>query len=90
MDRTDELIKQNIVDEIARDHRVDASRISVEVRSGSVTLRGGVPTHFSRSSAYQVARGVLGVRIVRNRLVVKHPSTIALPRELQIENSIRD
>jgi osmotically-inducible protein OsmY len=89
MARTDELIKQDIVDELVRDNRVDASRISVEVSNGTVTLRGEVPTYFSRSSAYDIAQGTLGVTNVRNQLIVEYPATIPVPTDSEIENSIR-
>ena len=38
MARMDELIKQDIIDQLVRDDRVDASKVSVEVSNGTVTV----------------------------------------------------
>jgi hypothetical protein len=52
------------------DPYVDASRISVETRACVVTLRGRVQDASTRDRAGTMARGVEGVRHVRNRLEV--------------------
>ena len=89
MARTDELIKKDVIDQLTRDDRVDSSQVSVEVRNGVVTLRGEVPTYFSRLAAYDDAEAILGVTSVRNQLLVNLPSTAAIPTDVDIENSVR-
>ena len=89
MARMDELIKKDVIDQLVRDDRVDASKVNVEVSNGTVTLRGEVPTYFSSSAAYENAMGILGVTNVRNQLVVTYPSTIPVPTDMEIQDSIR-
>ncbi len=86
----DELIKKDVIDQLTRDDRVDASKVTVEVSHGTVTLRGEVSTYFSRSAAYEDALGTLGVTNVRNQLVVIYPPGVSLPTDLEIEDSIKN
>jgi osmotically-inducible protein OsmY len=90
MARTDELIKKDVIDQLVRDGRVDASKVSVEVSNGAVTLRGNVPSYLSKSSAHVDAQEILGVTDVINQLVVKYPPTIPVPTDLEIENNIKN
>ena len=90
MARVDELIRKDVIDQLVKDNRIDASKINVEVSNGTVTLRGEVPTYYSLSSAYEDTQGVLGVVNVRNQLVVKYPPSIPLPTDAEIEESIRN
>lgn len=88
MARTDELIKQDIVDQLILDDSVDASKVSVEVSNGTATLRGEVPTYLTKTSAYDDAIGVIGVTGVRNQLVVRYPSTASVPTDEEMETRI--
>ncbi|MFO7783893.1 MAG: BON domain-containing protein [Thermodesulfobacteriota bacterium] len=67
MARTDERIKKDVVDELYWDDRVNASEVYVEVSNGTVTLRGEVPTYFSKTAAHDDALEILGVVSVRNQ-----------------------
>lgn len=89
MARTDELIKQDIVDQLTLDDSVDASNIGVEVSNGTATLRGEVPTYLAKISAFQDAVKVIGVTDVRNQLAVRYPSTIALPTDEEMKIDIQ-
>ena len=89
MARTDELIKKDVIDQLTWDNRTDASKISVEVSNGTVTLRGKVPTYFSRNAAEGDALGVVGVSQVRNQLIVKYPPIKTIPSDIEIEAGIR-
>lgn len=89
MTSTDELIKRDVVNHLAWDNRVDASKVTVQVSNGTVTLTGEVPSYFSKSAAYEDAQDILGVTDVINRLSVGYPSTIAIPTDTEIENNIR-
>jgi osmotically-inducible protein OsmY len=88
MARTDELIKKDIIDQLVRDNRVDASKITIEVNKGDVTLSGEVPTYFARSAAYEDVRNLMGVMDVKNELKVSYPSAISMPPDIEIRTSI--
>jgi len=90
MARTDELIKQDVVDQLTWDDSTDASKIAVEVDNGTVTLKGKVPSYLSKSAAESDALGVLGVTNVNNQLEVRYPSTQTFPSDTEIEENVRD
>lgn len=52
------------------DGRVSGTRINVETKGGSVTLRGKVETMDAKGAAEQIARGIDGVREVKNELAI--------------------
>jgi osmotically-inducible protein OsmY len=86
--RTDELIKQSITYELARDTRVDASKIEVTVDDGRVTLTGEAPTLLGKSAATDDALAILGVTEVDNLMVVKYPSSIRVPTDAEVKSNI--
>jgi len=77
MTRVQEEIKQDVVDQLAWDDRVNVAEISVEVRNSTVTLRGMVPNHWSRTAAVEDARHVHGVGRVEDQLTVRWPPACA-------------
>lgn len=89
MARTDDLIKRDVVDQLVWDNRVDASKVSVEVSNGTVTLRGTVPSYLASLSAESDTFSVLGVTNLRNQLEVAYPATVPVPSDEDIENNIR-
>jgi osmotically-inducible protein OsmY len=70
--RTDEQIKKDIVDHLAWDSRVDASKVKVEVNRGNVVLSGTVSSYPSRNIAYKDSLAVQGVMDVRNDIEVSY------------------
>ena len=68
MPRTKEEVKQDIVEHLAWDARVNAAEVDVEVRDGTVTLRGTVPSHRARTAAVEDAERIRGVGML-DRLV---------------------
>ena len=86
--RDDELIKQAIVAELARDTRIDASKIEVTVDNGRVTLSGKVPTLLGKSAATEDALSILGVIEVDNLMVVNYPATFTVPTDAEIKQNI--
>ncbi|HKJ99559.1 MAG TPA: BON domain-containing protein [Desulfotignum sp.] len=86
--KTDELIKQSVVYELGRDMRVDASKIVVTVYNGRVTLTGEAPTLLGKSAATDAALAILGVVDVDNLIVVKYPSTVRIPTDVEIKENI--
>ncbi len=69
--QTDQKIKKDIIDHLFWDHRVDASRVTVEVKAGSVTLSGTVPDYASRQAAESDVWSIPGTRSVENQITVE-------------------
>src|SRR6056297_1767903 len=86
--RTDEVIKNSIVYELARDTRIDASKTEVTVDNGRVTLSGKVPTLLGKSAATEDALSILGVTEVDNLMVVNYPAILTLPTDTEIKENI--
>lgn len=90
MNRTDEKIKREIVDQLYWDTRVNAAEIKVEVEDGEVTLTGSVDTIASRSAATSDAWMINGVTDVHNSLRVDYGSGVTLPSDIQIRSRVED
>lgn len=86
MPRIEEEIKQDIVNQLAWDNRVNAAEIEVEVHDSTVTLRGNVPDYWSRLSAIEDARFISGVARVNDELMVRWPSVYSPTDEELWEN----
>jgi osmotically-inducible protein OsmY len=67
----DEEIKQNVVEQLVWDNRVDAAEIKVEVEFGRVILTGSVPSHFTQEAVIDDVWSVDGVISVENNLQVE-------------------
>jgi osmotically-inducible protein OsmY len=68
--KTDEGILKDVVDSLYWDSRVDASKVSVRVNDGIVTLSGTVPSYSTRVAALEDTWVITGVRDVKNELTV--------------------
>jgi hyperosmotically inducible protein len=88
MVQSDELIKKDVVEQLAWDDRVDASKVTVEVKNGTVILRGEVPSYFTRSVAQNDALKIVGVRRVVNEILIRPP--LEPPIDIEIENNIKE
>ena len=67
----DSVITTKIKTLLANDEFLKSFQISVETRKGIVQLSGFVDSQNAKDKAGQIARGVGGVKSVRNNLVVK-------------------
>ena len=67
---SDDEIYDNVRMRLTRDRDVMGGAIEVEVKQGAVTLRGKVRTEKARQKAEKLARGVKGVKSVKNELQV--------------------
>jgi osmotically-inducible protein OsmY len=68
--RSDERIKEEISDALYRHPRIDASDIEVDVKDGTVTLRGTVEDRQTKRLAEDLAEDCSGVTNVSNQLMV--------------------
>jgi hyperosmotically inducible protein len=60
--------------ELARDHQLGASSVSVDTVEGRVTLRGDAPDLDSRDRAARIAQDVDGVKSVDNQISIRASS----------------
>jgi osmotically-inducible protein OsmY len=67
----DSVITTKIKSELAADELLKAFQVSVETRKGIVELSGFVDSQKAKDKAGQIARGVGGVKSVKNALIVK-------------------
>lgn len=79
-------IRQNVLDEVRHDVRIDSTNITIDVHNGVAHLFGTVPTYFQKITAGQDAQRIKGVRDVINDLVV----TLVAPwTDGEITNTVR-
>lgn len=69
-ERSDDRIKEDLCERLTHDHQVDASEITVHVKSGVVTLEGSIADRNQKYRAEDMADNVSGVKDVQNRLNV--------------------
>ena len=67
----DSVITTKIKTQLANDEFLKSFQISVETRKGIVELSGFVDSQKAKDKADQIARGVEGVKSVKNALIVK-------------------
>ena len=67
----DSVITSKIKTQLANDDFLKSFQISVETRKGIVELSGFVDSQRAVDKADQIARGVEGVKSVKNALIVK-------------------
>lgn len=70
MDRSDEVIRSDVVEALSRDSRFNNARITVVVESGRVTLSGDAPTLYTIQLAGELSSSVRGVISVHSELNV--------------------
>jgi osmotically-inducible protein OsmY len=69
--RSDERIREDVIDRLTDDPRVDASDIDVRVQNGEVTLSGKVQDRRMRRAAEECIEDLMGVRDVHNELGIE-------------------
>ncbi|MGH2457726.1 MAG: BON domain-containing protein [Chloroflexota bacterium] len=83
---SDTQVRQDVLDELRHDVRIDSTNATVDVNNGVVHLFGTVPTYFQKITAGEDARRIKGVRSVVNDLVV----TLVAPwTDQEIANTVR-
>ena len=81
MVRSDEEIKRLILEELAGDKRIDASKVRVDVENLKVTLSGEVPSAIAQASANWITTAIPEVTDVINQFKVRRPATLTMSDE---------
>jgi hypothetical protein len=68
--RSNQRLREDICERLMRDHRIECSDVSVEVRDGTVVLEGTVPERRMKYMIEDTAAEVLGANDVDNRIRV--------------------
>ncbi|HXP93237.1 MAG TPA: BON domain-containing protein [Candidatus Binatia bacterium] len=71
MEKTDEQLQQDVIDELGAEGNLDASTIAVAVKNGMVELLGVVPSYAEKEVAERAVRRVGGVRGIVDKLRTK-------------------
>lgn len=69
--RSDVRVQEDVCDALTQDDEIDASRITVKVEHGEVTLEGTVPERDMKRAAEDCVEDVAGILQVHNRLRVE-------------------
>lgn len=69
--RSDERVREEVNEALARHPEIDASEIEVRVQNGEVTLTGSVTDRRAKRIAEDIAEGVFGASDVQNQLKVE-------------------
>ena len=85
--RSDDRILEDINDAMTRDPDLDATNISVEVKSGEVVLKGNVSDRESKRCAEEIAESCSGVSDVQNQIRIKRDDTSDSGRDSKSEKS---
>lgn len=83
-----EEVKNEIVDQLFWDSRLNASNIHVEVSGRKVTLTGKVPSCTAKTAAEADTLRVSGVSCVINNLRIQYPAGFKLPTDIEIRSII--
>ncbi len=87
MPRVEEEIKQDVVDQLAWDDRVNAAEVDVEVRGSMVVLRGIVPSYRAKIAAVEDSELVPGVGRVEDQLTVRWPP-VYTPSDTELRENV--
>lgn len=85
MIRTDEQIKQDVINQLRSDGIFDQENVTVAVENGKVILSGVVPTPESGGNAIGDAWSVEGVKAVINKLAVKFANSVPTDEEIRAQ-----
>ncbi len=83
--RSDEDIKQDILDEVDWDRQIASTDIGVTVKEGAVSLYGSVSSYAEKLAAERAARRVKGVRAIAEEIKVNYP-----PKTIVSDEDIAD
>ena len=73
-------LREDVLNELRRDPAIDATRMSVAVKYGVVTLTGYVASYRERHAAKEATRRIYGVKAIADELDIK----LAVPMRTEI------
>ncbi|MCB2184323.1 MAG: BON domain-containing protein [Desulfobulbaceae bacterium] len=85
MIHNDEVIKKNIVDTFFADSRIDASKITITVEEGMVSLAGSVPAYADLATVRSIVWRIPGVVSLVDNMEVSYVSPSLIPDDAEIE-----
>lgn len=88
MPRSNEDIKRDIMDNLARDSRVQSQKVKFDVSGGLVVLRGSVQSYMAREAVESDVWSVSGVSAIDNRLDIVFPPEFNRPSDDAIRESV--
>lgn len=89
MPRSNEEIKKDILDNLARDSRVESKKIKFEISGGLVVLTGSVQSYQAREAVEADVWSVSGVTAIDNRLDIIFPPEFKRPSDDAIRESVQ-
>ncbi|AOJ65677.1 hypothetical protein WJ32_24835 [Burkholderia ubonensis] len=81
--RSDERIREDVCERLARALGIDVSDVSVNVQDGRVELDGTVPARWMRHGIEDIADSCMYVRDVENRVKVRRVEDVTRPQVLR-------
>ncbi len=88
MPRSNEEIKNDIIDSLSRDSRLKSQNIKFEISNGLVVLTGNVQSYKAREAVESDVWKVTGVTAIDNRLDIVFPSGYRRPADEAILESV--
>ncbi len=85
---SEEIKKQEIVDQLAWNDSVNANDVNVTVKGNTAMLEGSVPTYAAKRAAEEEAYLVGGITRVDNMLEVVFPPELTLPTDEEIRSNV--
>jgi hypothetical protein len=85
--RSDERLREDVNEALARHPGIDASDIEVRVQGGEVTLTGTVNDRQTKRQAEEVAERVFGAKDVQNQIRVKSTSETGRQGEREVSRT---
>jgi hyperosmotically inducible periplasmic protein len=79
----DATVTATVKTKLAADDRTPATTINVDTKDGVVTLKGTVESQEAKSRAETIAKGVEGVKSVRNELAVETAADVAKDKAIK-------
>lgn len=86
--RSSEVVKQDIIEHLTWDDRIDVNNVYVYVEDGNVQLKGNVPTYSAKLAASNDAYMIDGVMNVDNQLEAVYPETDKVLNDDEITSNI--
>jgi len=88
MARSKEDIYMDLIDRLVRDSRVNTRKMKIEIKDGTVVLKGSVQSISARDAAEADVWLVKDVNSVENNLVIEFPESYSRPSDQAIKESV--